>query len=209
MPPMIYENTDNGVVKCDIYSRLVQDRIIFLCDEIDVKLASDTIAILLYLDRQDPKEDITVYINCPGASLSDGFFAIYDTFQYISAPISTICAGEACSGGAFLLAAGTKGKRFAFPNSQIMIHNVQVSEISGSKIEVEAEIKRLKEWNKVLLEVFARHTGNTLAKVTEDCANDYYMNAKEALKYGIIDRIIKPKKVIPRLKARKSAKVKR
>jgi len=199
MLPNVYENINNVVVKCDIYSRLARERTLFLYEEIDSAVASDMSATLLYLDSIDSSQDITVYINSPGGTVSDGFFTIYDTFRQIRSPIKTICCGEACSAAAFLLACGDHGKRLAYPNVQIMIHNIQAYEISGSKTEIEEEVRQLGNMNRSLLEVFARHTGHPLSKVSKDCDFENYMTAKDALDYGIIDHILIPYKKVPPL----------
>lgn len=199
MNPMIYEKTKDGEAIYDVYSRLVKERILFLSEEIDADLATMLTATLFWLDSQSSTQEIKLYINSPGGTVSDGLFTIYDTLQVIKAPVKTICIGEAYSGAAVILAAGTKGKRLAYTNSKIMIHPIQVSEISGSQPEIEKESKRIKQLNSQVIELIARHTGNTLKKVKKDCQTEKFMSASEALNYGIIDDIVKPNKEIPAL----------
>ena len=199
MNPVIIEKTKNGEVHYDIYSRLIKDRIIFLNEEINADVASIIVATLLYLNLKNSDESISIYINSPGGTVTNGLFTIYDTIQRIEAPVETVCVGEAYSAAAVILAAGEKGKRKAYPNSKIMIHNIQVSGIWGDSKDIEREARLITNENKKLLEVLARHSGNTLKKITKDCTNDFYMSAEEAKKYGIIDEILLPKKEIPDL----------
>lgn len=163
-------------------------------------MATNMVAHLLWLDSQDPKAEITIFINSVGGTVSNGLLTIYDTMQYISAPVRTICIGEAYSGAAVLLAAGDKGSRFAYPNARIMIHAVQAYDIGGSQYEVERESNRIKFMNQSLMEMIARHTGQSLSKVKKDCIEDKFFTAKEALEYGLIDGIVKPTKRIPTIK---------
>lgn len=189
---------NNGTVG-DVYSKLIEERIIFLKDEIDAEVATKISATLFWLNSKSGTEEITLYINSPGGTVSDGLFTIYDTLQFIEAPVRTICIGEASSSAAVILAAGSKGLRFAYSSARIMIHNIQVSEMSGSQTEIEKESKRIKELNQTLIQTIARHTGQPLRKVKRDCTHDKYLTAEEAVKYGIIDSIIQPKKEIPPL----------
>jgi len=198
MDHWIYEKTKDGEGLYDIYSRLLQDRIIFLGEEIDADVASKVIASLLYLDKKDKVKEIVVYINSPGGDFSSGM-AIYDMFQFISAPIKTICIGQACSAAADLLAAGTKGKRLCMPHAEIMIHSFQ-AELAGSNKDIQLEYKWLQRQHVRSVELLARHTGQTIDKVAKDCERDKYMDAEEALAYGMIDKIIKPHKRLPMLK---------
>lgn len=186
----------------DIYNNLAQERILFLSGDIIGDVANKLVAWLLWLDKKSPTEDITIYINSDGGNITNGLMTVYDTFQSINAPIKTVCIGEAYSSAAVLLAAGSKGKRFAYPNSIIMIHAVQVSDISGDQAQLEDEYKRTKKLNASLMELTARHSGQSLTKVKRDCGKDKYMTAQEALEYGLIDEIVKPNKEIPALKKR-------
>jgi ATP-dependent Clp protease protease subunit len=188
--PTVIEKSPFGERAYDIYSRLLNERIIFLGDGISDDIANTVIAQLLFLDYTDPKKDIQMYINSPGGSVSAGL-AIYDVMNYVKADVSTICVGMAASMGALLLAGGKKGKRFALPNAEIMIHQVLGSGIEGqvSDIEIRAEFM-VKTKNKVN-EILAKHTGQPLAKVVKDTDRDNFMSAEEAKKYGLIDAIIK------------------
>lgn len=184
----------------DIYAKLAKERILFLCEDIGADIATSLTAHLFWLDSLNSDLDITLCINSHGGSVSDGLLTIYDTMQYIKAPIKTICIGEAYSAAAIILASGTKGKRLAYPNSKIMIHTIQVSDIFGSTSDLEKESKMVKKLNQSLMEIIARYTGQSLKKVKRDCKEDLYMDAQEALDYGIIDEIIIPFKSIPELK---------
>lgn len=186
-------DSEGESVSLDIFSKLIEDRIIFLYEEIDSLVASKLIATLLYLDSQNHTDEITVYINSPGGEI-ECFFAIYDTFQMIASPIKTICVGEACSAAAMLLAAGSPGSRYICPNAQVMIHHVQISDLEGSKTEVVKEVNRIEELNQTIVEILARHCGQTSSVVEKDCREDKYMGAKEAVKYGIVDSVLEPKK---------------
>lgn len=186
--PYVIEQTRNGERSYDIYSRLLKDRIIFLGEAIDDNVASIVVAQLLFLEAEDPEKDICIYINSPGGSVTAGL-AIYDTMQYIKPDVSTICVGMAASMGAFLLAAGTKGKRMALPNAEIMIHqplggtNGQAADI---KIHADHIIKTRERLNKILSE----KTGQDLAKIEKDTDRDNFLSAAEAAEYGIIDKVI-------------------
>ncbi|NQT49507.1 ATP-dependent Clp endopeptidase proteolytic subunit ClpP [Candidatus Kuenenbacteria bacterium] len=186
--PTVVEKTHHGERAYDIYSRLLKERIIFLGTPIDDQVANSVIAQLLYLESEDPKKDIKIYINSPGGSVSAGL-AIYDTMQYIKPDVMTICVGMAASMGSLLLTAGTKGKRLSLPNSKVMIHQVMggaQGQASDIKIQAE-EILKVKE---NLNHILAKHTGQPLAKVEKDSDRDNYMSAEEARKYGLIDKII-------------------
>ena len=187
--PTVVEKTHYGERSYDIYSRLLKDRIIFLGSAIDDAVSNIVIAQLLFLESEDKNKDIKFYINSPGGSVTAGL-AIYDTMQYVKPNISTICVGIAASMGAFLLSAGQKGKRFALPNSEIMIHQIMGgTEGQASDIKIRAEhILKLK--NK-LNEILSKHTGQTLNKIEKDSDRDFFMSAIEAKQYGLIDRIIK------------------
>ncbi len=186
--PTVIEKTHYGERAYDIYSRLLQDRIIFLGNEIDDGVANVIIAQLLFLENQSPDKDIKIYINSPGGSVTAGM-AIYDTMQYIKPDVSTICVGLAASMAAVLLAAGTKGKRLALPNAEIMIHQVMGGmEGQASDIKIRAErILRIKE---KLNEVLAKATGKDLKTIEKDTDRDYFLQAEEAKKYGLIDKVI-------------------
>jgi len=186
--PTVIEKTHNGERAYDIYSRLLKDRIIFVGTPIEDQIANSIIAQLLFLESEDAKRDIKLYINSPGGSVSAGL-AIYDTMQYIKPDVATICVGLAASMGAVLLAAGAKGKRYALPNSKIMIHQVMggaQGQASDIKIQAEEILKVRDNLNNIL----SRHTGKPLKQVEKDTDRDYYMTAKEALDYGLIDKII-------------------
>lgn len=186
--PMVVEKSQFGERAYDIYSRLLKERIVFIGGPIDDNLANIVMAQLLFLESEDPKKDIQLYINTPGGSVTAGL-AIYDTMQYIKPNVSTICMGLAASMGAFLLAGGAQRKRYALPNSKILIHQVMGGfEGQAADIKIQAEeILRVKEQiNKIL----AKHTGRPLSKIEKDTDRDFYMTAKQALDYGIIDQVI-------------------
>ncbi|NLM25154.1 MAG: ATP-dependent Clp endopeptidase proteolytic subunit ClpP [Firmicutes bacterium] len=186
--PMVVEQTNRGERAFDIYSRLLKERIIFLAGPIDDYVANLVVAQLLYLESEDPEKDIYLYINSPGGVVYSGL-AIYDTIQYIKPDVSTICVGMAASMGALLLTAGTKGKRYALPNSRIMIHQpIGGARGQASQIEIEArEILRLKN---LLNEILHTHTGQPLEKIEKDTDRDYYLSATEAAEYGLIDGVM-------------------
>ena len=192
--PMVVDQTSKGERSYDIYSRLLEDRIIFISGEITDETANSVVAQLIYLEGKDPEKDIAVYINSPGGSVSAGM-AIYDTMNCVICDVSTMCVGLAASMGAFLLASGTKGKRFALPNSEIMIHQpLGGAQGQASDIEIRAkQILRIKEnINKILSE----RTGQSLEKVSKDTDRDFYMTAEEALKYGLVDKIFTTRKQV-------------
>jgi len=191
--PTVIEKSSMGERAYDIYSRLLKDRIIMLGTPIIDAVANAIIAQLLFLDSEDSKEDIKLYINSPGGSVP-ATLAIYDTMQYLKHDVSTICIGMAASGAALLLAAGTKGKRFALPNSEVLIHQVMAGGIGGQAVEIEIASRHILRLKQKLNEILAKHTNQQLAKVEKDTDRDYYMNAEEAKKYGIIDEIIRKKK---------------
>ena len=185
--PMVVEQTNRGERSYDIYSRLLEDRIVFLTGEVNDVSADIVIAQLIYLEGKDPEKDISLYINSPGGSVTSGM-AIYDTMNYIKCDVSTICVGMAASMGAFLLSSGAKGKRFSLPNSEIMIHQpLGGTQGQASDIAIQAEhiLKIKKRMNSIL----AANSGQPLAKIEKDVDRDYYMSAEEALKYGLIDKI--------------------
>ena len=190
--PTVIEKSTFGERAYDIYSRLLKERIVFLSGVISDPLANTVIAQLLFLESQDPKKDIQLYINSPGGSVSSAL-AIYDTMQYIKPAVSTICVGLAASGGALLLAAGAKGKRFSLPNAEIMIHQVMAGGIEGQAVDIEISARHVMRLKSKLSQILARHTGKPLNQVDKDTDRNYHMDAEEAKKYGIIDEIIKRK----------------
>ena len=186
--PYVVEQTNRGERSYDIFSRLLNDRIIFLGEEVNDTTASLVVAQLLYLEAQDPDKDIQMYINSPGGSVTAGM-AIYDTMQYIKCDVSTICVGLAASMGAFLLSAGTKGKRLALPNAEIMIHQPSAG-TQGQVTDMAIHLKRLEVIKKRLNNILAENTGKDVDTVTADCERDNFMTAEEAKEYGLIDKVI-------------------
>lgn len=186
--PMVVEQTNRGERAYDIYSRLLKDRIIFIGGPIDDMVANLVTAQLLFLEAEDPDKDIHLYINSPGGSITSGM-AIYDTMKYIKPDVSTICFGLAASMGAFLLAAGEKGKRFALPNSEIMIHQ-PAGGTQGQAIDIEIQTKRLMRIKKTLNEILADITGKPFEQIEKDTDRDYFMLPQEAVEYGLIDKVI-------------------
>lgn len=186
--PTVIEKTTNGERAYDIYSRLLRDRIIFLAGPIDDNVANIVIAQLLFLANEDSKKDIYLYINSPGGSVTAGL-AILDTMQFVKPDVSTICFGIAASMGSHLLAAGTKGKRYALPNSEVMIHQPSGG-VEGKASDLEINIKQILKSRHQLNEIFAKNTGQKLAQVEKDMDRDFYMDPQEAKKYGIIDEVI-------------------
>ncbi len=186
--PMVVEQTARGERAYDIYSRLLKDRIIFLGTAINDQVANLVIAQLLFLYAEDPGKDISLYINSPGGSITAGM-AIYDTMQYIRADVSTICVGLAASMGAFLLAAGTKGKRFALPNAEIMIHQPSGG-ATGQATDIEIHAKRIIHIKEKLNKILAENTGQPIKRIAEDTERDRFLDAEEAKKYGIIDDLL-------------------
>ena len=187
--PTVIEQTGHGERAYDIYSRLLNDRIIFLSDEINDVTASLTVAQLLFLEAQDPDRDISLYINSPGGSISAGL-AIYDTMNYIKCDVSTICIGMAASMGAFLLSAGTKGKRLALPNAEIMIHQPLVGGMQGQASDIKIHAEHLLRTREKMNTILAEHTGKTVEEIARDTERDNFMSAAEACAYGLIDRVI-------------------
>ena len=185
--PMVIEQTGRGERSYDIYSRLLEDRVIFLTGEINDQVADLIVAQLLFLEGKDSAKDISLYINSPGGSVSAGF-AIYDTMNYIRCDVSTICVGMAASMGAFLLSSGTKGKRFALPNSKIMIHQ-PLGGAQGQASDIAIQAEEILRTKKRLNEILAANTGQDLAKIEFDTDRDFYMTAEEAEKYGLVDKI--------------------
>jgi len=188
--PYVVEQTSRGERSYDIFSRLLNDRIIMLSDQVNDTTASLVVAQLLFLESQDTEKDIALYINSPGGSITSGM-AIYDTMQYIKCDVSTICIGMAASMGAFLLAAGAKGKRFALPNSEIMIHQPLISGgLSGQCTDIKIHSDHLLRTRQKMNELLALNTGKPIDQVQADTERDNYMTAQEALEYGLIDKVI-------------------
>ena len=186
--PMVVEQTNRGERSYDIYSRLLKDRIIFASGEVNDTMADLIVAQLLFLESEDPNKDIQLYINSPGGSVSAGF-AIYDTMNYIKPDVSTICIGMAASMGAFLLASGAKGKRFALPNSDIMIHQPSGG-AQGQASDIQINAEKILKIRKKLNEILAERTGQDLEKIERDTDRDYWLSSEEAKKYGLIDKVI-------------------
>ncbi len=186
--PMVIEQTSRGERAFDIYSRLLNERIIFLGTPIDDQVANVVVAQLLHLESEEPDKDISLYVNSPGGSVYAGL-AIYDTMQFIKPDVQTICVGVAMSMGALLLAGGTNGKRMALPNAKILIHQVQ-SGFQGQATDIEIHAKEVISLKRRLEEIIAEHSGQTLEKVSQDMERDYFMTSKEANEYGIIDTVI-------------------
>lgn len=186
--PMVIERTARGEREFDIYSRLLNERIVFLGTPIDDTIANLVVAQLLHLESQDPDKDISIYINCPGGSIYSGL-AIYDTMQFIKPDVSTICVGIAMSMGALLLSGGAHGKRMALPNAKILIHQVS-SSFQGQATDIEIHAKEIIDVRRRLDEIIAQHTGKPVDEVRKDTERDYFMSSEEAREYGIIDRVI-------------------
>ena len=186
--PTVVEQSNRGERAFDIYSKLLKERIIFLTDEVDELSASLVVSQLIFLEAEDKGKDISLYINSPGGIVTAGL-AIYDTMQYISSPVSTICIGQAASMGALLLCGGHKGKRYALPNSRIMIHQ-PLGGAQGQATDIEIQAKEILRVKKGLNDIFVKHTGQTLKQIEKDTDRDFFMSAQEALEYGIIDEVI-------------------
>ena len=193
--PTVIEQTARGERQFDIFSRLLVDRIIFLGTPVDDGIANVIVAQLLFLQMNDPKKDIHFYINSPGGSVSAGL-AIYDTMQYMTCDVNTYCIGQAASMGAVLLCAGTKGKRFALPNSNVMIHQV-LGGAEGQASDVEIRVKHMLKLKQTLNGILAKHTGQTIEQVEKDCDRDNFMSAEEAKKYGLVDLVVESRREIP------------
>jgi ATP-dependent Clp protease protease subunit len=187
--PSVIEKTSYGERAYDIYSRLLKDRIIFLGSVIDDGVANAIIAQLLFLEQQNQKEDIKLYINSPGGVVTSAL-AIYDTMQYVKADVQTICIGTAASGAALILASGAKGKRFVLPNSEVLIHQV-MGGTQGQATDIDIHARHILKMKDRLNKILAKHTGQKLEKIIKDTDRDYFMSAEEAKEYGIVDKIIK------------------
>ena len=186
--PYVVEQTSRGERSYDIFSRLLKERIIFIGDEINQATASLVVAQLLFLAAEDPEKDISIYINSPGGSVTDGF-AIFDTMNHIKPDVSTICVGLAASMGAFLLAAGTKGKRFALPNSEVMIHQ-PLGGARGQATDIKIHAEQILKTKYKINQILSERTGQPLEKIQVDCERDYFMSAEEAKNYGLVDAIL-------------------
>ena len=191
--PMVVEQTNRGERSYDIYSRLLKERIIFLGGEVTDVTADLLVAQLLFLEAEDPEKDIQIYINSPGGSVSAGF-AIFDTMQYIKPNVSTICIGRAASMGAFILAAGAKGKRFALPNADIMIHQ-PLGGTQGQAEDIRIQAEKIIQIRERINVILAERTGQPLERISKDTDRDYYMTADEAVAYGIIDEVVQSRKL--------------
>ena len=190
--PYVIEQTNRGERSYDIFSRLLKDRIVFLGGEIDDVSANLVVAQMLFLEMEDPDQDIMLYINSPGGSTSAGM-AIYDTMHYVKCEVSTVCVGMAASMGAFLLAAGAKGKRKALPNAEIMIHQ-PLGGARGQATDIAIQAEQIMRIKRKMNELLSKHTGQTIKTIEKDVERDHYMTADEALKYGLIDEIIAPRR---------------
>jgi ATP-dependent Clp protease protease subunit len=193
--PVVVEQTGRGERSYDIYSRLLKDRIVFIGTPIDDHVANLVVAQMLFLQMEDPKRDINLYINSPGGSVTAGL-AIYDTMQFVTCDVATYCVGVAASMGAVLLTAGTKGKRYALPNSDIMIHQVSGG-AQGTASDVERTVEYMFRLKKRLIKIMAHHTGRSEDRIKEDSDRDYWITAEEAKEYGLVDEVVKSRKDIP------------
>jgi ATP-dependent Clp protease, protease subunit len=187
--PMVVEQTSRGERAYDIYSRLLKDNIIFLGTPIDDNVANVVTAQLLFLEAEDPEKDISLYINSPGGSISAGM-AIYDTMQFIRPDVTTICIGQAASMGALLLAAGAAGKRFALPNSRILIHQPSMSGLAGQATDIDIHAREILRLRERMNEILAKHTRQSMERLQKDVERDYIMTAEQAKEYGIVDQVI-------------------
>ncbi len=190
--PMVVEQTNRGERAYDIYSRLLKDNIIFLGTPIDDNVANVVTAQLLFLEAEDPTKDISLYINSPGGSISAGM-AVYDTMQFIRPDVTTICIGQAASMAALLLASGAPGKRFALPNSRILIHQPSMSGLSGQATDIDIHAREILRLREEMNKILARHTGRTVDKIRGDVERDYIMTSEQAKEYGIVDQVISKK----------------
>lgn len=186
--PMVVEQTARGERSYDIFSRLLKERVIFLNGQVEDHMANLIVAQLLFLESEDPKADIAIYINSPGGSVTAGM-AIYDTMKYIRPDVTTICMGQACSMGAFLLSAGTKGKRYALENARVMIHQ-PLGGFQGQASDIEIHAKEIIELRERLNKIMAVNTGKSLKEISNDTDRDYFMTAEEAMKYGLVDEVL-------------------
>lgn len=190
--PMVVEQTNRGERAYDIYSRLLKDNIIFLGTPIDDNVANVVTAQLLFLEAEDPDRDISLYINSPGGSISAGM-AVYDTMQFIRPDVTTICIGQAASMGALLLAAGAPGKRFALPNSRVLIHQPSISGLSGQATDIDIHAREILRLRESMNQILAKHTGQSLERIQNDVERDFIMTAYQSKEYGIVDQVISKK----------------
>lgn len=186
--PIVIEQSSRGERAYDIYSRLLKDRIIFIGEQVHDDMANTIIAQMLFLESEDPNKDINIYINSPGGSITAGL-AIYDTMEYVQPDMTTICMGQSTSMAALLLAAGAKGKRYALPHSRVMIHQ-PLGGVQGQATDIDIQAKEILKVKDMLAQILAKHTGQTLEKIREDTERDFFMDSEDALKYGIIDKVI-------------------
>jgi len=186
--PIVIEQSSRGERAYDIYSRLLKDRIIFMGEQVQDSMANTVIAQMLFLESEDPDKDINLYINSPGGSVTAGL-AIYDTMQYIRPAIATICMGQATSMGALLLAAGAKGKRYALPHARVMIHQ-PLGGVQGQATDIDIQAKEIMKIKELIHKILVKHTGQSMEKIRQDTERDFFMDAEEAMRYGIVDRII-------------------
>ena len=201
--PVVIEQTNRGERSFDIYSRLLKERIVFLGTPIDDAVANLIMAQLLHLEAEEPDKDINLYINSPGGEINS-LFAVYDTMQFIRCDVSTTCMGQAASAAAVLLAAGAKGKRYALPNSRVLIHQPHGG-AQGQAVDIEIQAKEILRYRQLIDEVLATHTGQALEKIGKDTDRDFIMTAEEAKTYGIIDEVISSRKITPELAAAAAA----
>src|SRR5579859_4540834 len=187
--PMVVEQTSRGERAYDIYSRLLKDNVIFLGQAIDDNVANLVIAQMLFLEAENPEKDISIYINSPGGSVTSGF-AIYDTMQYVKPDIQTLCVGQAASFAAVILAAGTKGKRYALPNARVLLHQPWLQGLGGQASDIDIHAKDIMRMKKRISEILANHTGQPIDKIDKDTDRDYILAAQEAVDYGVIDNVM-------------------
>ncbi|HEX2032089.1 MAG TPA: ATP-dependent Clp endopeptidase proteolytic subunit ClpP [Actinomycetota bacterium] len=197
--PIVIEQTNRGERSFDIYSRLLKERIVFLGTPIDDQVANLVMAQLLHLESEEPDKDVNIYINSPGGDITS-LFAIYDTMQYIKPDVSTICMGQAASAAAVLLAAGTRGKRYALPHSRVLIHQPH-GQAGGQAVDIEIQAKEILRYRSLLDQILAEHTGQQLEKVKKDTDRDFIMTAEQSKEYGIIDEVISSRKLQTQLAA--------
>ena len=191
--PIVIEQSSRGERAYDIYSRLLKDRIIFIGEQVHDDMANTIIAQMLFLESEDPNKDINIYINSPGGSVTAGL-AIYDTMQYVQPDMATICMGQSTSMAALLLAAGAKGKRYALPHSRVMIHQ-PLGGAQGQATDIDIQAKEILKIKDLLANILAKHTGQNLEKIREDTERDFFMNSEDALKYGLIDKVITKREI--------------
>ena len=196
--PIVVEQSSRGERAYDIYSRLLKDRIIFMGEEVHDGMANTTIAQMLFLESEDPDKDINLYINSPGGSVSAGL-AIYDTMQYIRPHVATICMGQSTSMAALLLAAGAKGKRYALPHARIMIHQ-PLGGVQGQATDIDIQAKEILRIKELIHQILAKHTGQPLERIRQDTERDFFMDSKEAMEYGLIDKVITEREMLKTIK---------